>query len=140
MTGHMTPEEFRRHGRALVDWIADYWDGIEQHPVQSQAPPGAVADLLPDAPPDAGEPFEPVLADLARVVMPGLTHWQHPSHFGYFPANTSGPSVLGDLLCAGLGVQGMLWSTSPACTELETTMLDWLADLLDLPRRFRSAS
>ncbi|MGH3664276.1 MAG: pyridoxal-dependent decarboxylase, partial [Micromonosporaceae bacterium] len=67
-------------------------------------------------------------------------HWQHPSHFGYFPANTSGPSVLGDLLCAGLGVQGMLWSTSPACTELETTMLDWLADLLDLPRRFRSAS
>ncbi|MQA25199.1 MAG: aspartate aminotransferase family protein [Micromonosporaceae bacterium] len=136
----MTPEQFREHGHAAVDWVADYWERIEAHPVLSQVAPGDVARAVPPRPPVAGEPFEQVLADLASVVTPGLTHWQHPSHFGYFPANTSGPSVLADLVCAGLGVQGMLWATSPACTELETAMLDWLVDLLDLPKRFRSDS
>lgn len=79
-----------------------------------------------------------MLADLDRVVLPGATHWQHPSFFGYFPANASGPAVLGDLLSSGLGVQGMLWATSPACTELETLVVDWLVELLDLPARFRT--
>ncbi|WP_241825139.1 pyridoxal-dependent decarboxylase [Micromonospora sp. CB01531] len=104
----------------------------------SQDPPGAVAAALPAGPTERGEPVEAVLADLDRIVTPRLTHWQHPGFFGYFPANTSGPSVLGDLVSSGLGVQGMLWTTGPACTELETVLLDWLAGLLDLPERFRS--
>ncbi|MFE9652113.1 pyridoxal-dependent decarboxylase [Micromonospora sp. NPDC006431] len=138
MAEHMDPEEFRRAGHAVVDWIADYWTTLGQRPVTSQDPPGAVAAALPAGPTERGEPVEAVLADLDRIVTPRLTHWQHPGFFGYFPANTSGPSVLGDLVSSGLGVQGMLWATGPACTELETVLLDWLAGLLDLPERFRS--
>ncbi|MFD0686444.1 aminotransferase class I/II-fold pyridoxal phosphate-dependent enzyme [Actinomadura fibrosa] len=138
MAGHMTPEEFRRYGKQVVDWIADYQEKVESYPVQSQVRPGEVLASLPAGPPEEGEGFEAVLADLDRVVMPGITHWQHPSFFAYFPANASGPAILGELLSAGLGVQGMLWATSPACTELETRMLDWLAELLGLPARFRS--
>jgi aromatic-L-amino-acid decarboxylase len=134
----MSPEEFRRYGHAVVDWIAEYWSDLPGQPVAADIEPGAIAARLPAGPTAHGEPFEAILADLPRVVTPGLTHWQHPGFFGYFPANTSGPSVLGDLLCAGLGVQGMLWATGPACTELETVVLDWLADLLDLPAAFRS--
>ncbi|SCL15762.1 aromatic-L-amino-acid decarboxylase [Micromonospora nigra] len=136
----MTPEEFRQAGYAVVDWIADYWSTLGQRPVTSQDPPGAVAAALPAGPPAHGEPVEAVLADLDTLVTPRLTHWQHPGFFGYFPANTSGPSVLGDLVSAGLGVQGMLWATGPACTELETVLLDWLADLLGLPARMRSSA
>jgi aromatic-L-amino-acid decarboxylase len=144
VAGHMTPDQFREYGHAVVDWVADYWAGLAGAPgwpgppVQPPVSPGAVAAALPPAAPERGEPFPAVLADLDRVVVPATTHWQHPSFFGYFPANTSGPSVLGDLVSAGLGSQGMLWSTGPACTELETVMLDWLAGLLDLPARFRS--
>ncbi|MEU2610890.1 pyridoxal-dependent decarboxylase [Micromonospora sp. NPDC007271] len=138
MAEHMDPEEFRRAGHAVVDWIADYWTTLGRRPVTSQDPPGVVAAALPAGPTERGEPVEAVLADLDRIVTPRLTHWQHPGFFGYFPANTSGPSVLGDLVSSGLGVQGMLWATGPACTELETVMLDWLAGLLDLPERFRS--
>jgi aromatic-L-amino-acid/L-tryptophan decarboxylase len=134
----MTAEEFRRHGRQVVDWIADYWDGLPDRPVATAVKPGEITAALAAGPTEHGEGLDAVLADLSAVVAPGLTHWQHPGFFGYFPANTSGPSVLGDLLCAGLGVQGMLWSSSPACTELETVVLDWLADLLDLPAAFRS--
>ncbi|HEX2355166.1 MAG TPA: pyridoxal-dependent decarboxylase [Micromonosporaceae bacterium] len=139
MAGHMTPDEFRRHGHAVVDWIADYWSGLANRPVLPGGPPGAVAARLPASAPESGEDFDAILADLDRIVTPGLTHWQHPGFFAYFPANTSGPSVLGDLACAGIGVQGMLWATGPACTEVETVMLDWLAGLLDLPDRFRSS-
>jgi len=121
-----------------VDWVADYWATLEQRPVTPAVAPGDLTARLPATPPEQGEPVEAVLADLDRIVAPGLTHWQHPGFFGYFPANTSGPSVLGDLVSAGLGVQGMLWATSPACTELETVVLDWLADLLALPAHFRS--
>jgi len=134
----MTPDEFRRHGREVVDWIADYYERIESFPVLSQVAPGEVRAALPADPPERGEAFAEMLADLDRVIVPGVTHWQHPSFFAYFPANASGPSILGDLLASGLGVQGMLWATSPAATELETHVLDWLAKLLDLPARFRS--
>ncbi|MGH3664605.1 MAG: pyridoxal-dependent decarboxylase [Egibacteraceae bacterium] len=134
----MTAEEFRRYGRAVVDWIADYLDGVEDHPVLSRVAPGDVRAQLPDHPPERGEPFETILADVGRVVVPGLTHWQSPNFFAYFPANASGPSILGELLSAGLGVQGMLWATSPACTEVETRVLDWVVDLLGLPQQFRS--
>jgi aromatic-L-amino-acid/L-tryptophan decarboxylase len=135
---HMTPEEFRRFGRQVVDWVADYWADLERLPVGSRVKPGEVRAALPAHPPETGEPFEEIMADLDRVLMPGLTHWQHPSFFGYFPANASGPAILGELISAGLGVQGMLWATSPACTELETHVLDWLAELIGLPERFRS--
>ena len=134
----MTSEQFRAYGHQLVDWVADYWDRLPALPVRPEVRPGSIAEALPAAPPEQGEPFPRMLADLDRVVTPNLTHWQHPAFFGYFPANTSGPSVLGDLVSAGLGVQGMLWSTSPACTEVETVMLDWLAQLLDLPAAFRA--
>jgi aromatic-L-amino-acid decarboxylase len=133
------PERFRREARAVVDWIADYWAMLESRPVRSQVEPGDVRALLPPHAPEQPEPLDAVLSDLDRVIVPGLTHWQHPSFFAYFPASASGPSILGDLLAAGLGVQGMLWSTSPACTELETHMLDWLRELLGLPDRFASA-
>jgi aromatic-L-amino-acid/L-tryptophan decarboxylase len=135
---HMTSEEFRRQGHRVVDWIADYYERIESLPVLSPVAPGEVRAALPAHPPETGEPFERLLEDLDRVVLPGITHWQHPSFFAYFPANGSGPAILGDLLSSGLGVQGMLWATSPACTELESHVLDWLAELLDLPERFRS--
>jgi aromatic-L-amino-acid decarboxylase len=135
----MSAEEFRRHGHAVVDWVADYWQTLEQRPVLPSDPPGAVAARLPGAAPERGEDFAAILADLDTVVAPGVTHWQHPGFFGYFPANTSGPSVLGDLVSSGLGAQGMLWATGPAVTEVETVMLDWLAGLLGLPERFLSS-
>lgn len=134
----MTPEDFRRHGHALIDWIAQYLEGVEQHPVTPAVAPGDVRASLPVHPPSAPEPFAAVLADLDRIVVPGLTHWQHPSFFAYFPSNTSYASILGELASAGLGVNGMLWATSPACTELETLVLDWMVELLGLPASFLS--
>ncbi len=136
----MTPEEFRSSGHDLVDWIADYLDGVGTQRVQSDVEPGEIRAALPEHPPTAPEAFTAVMSDVDRVILPGLTHWQHPAFFGYFPANSSFPSILGELLSAGLGVQGMSWVTSPACTELETLMLDWMQELLDLPARFRSTS
>lgn len=134
----MSPEEFRKHGRAVVDWLADYYEQIESFPVLSQVAPGEIRASLPSAPPAKGDAFENILEDVGKLILPGITHWQSPNFFAYFPANTSGPSILGELLSAGLGVQGMLWSTSPACTELEAHVLDWLVELLGLPRKFRS--
>lgn len=135
---HMTPDEFRRQGGEVVEWIARYMEQVEGYPVLSQVAPGDVRAQLPPHPPESPQPFDVVLADVDRIILPGVTHWQSPNFFAYFPANTSGPSILGELLSAGLGVQGMLWATSPACTELETLVLDWVVDLLDLPDRFRS--
>ena len=111
---HMTPEEFRRYGHQVVDWVADYWAGLPQRRVTPDLHPGEIAARLPARPPETGEAFETIVKDLDSIVTPGLTHWQHPGFYAYFPANTSGPSVLGDLVCAGVGVQGMLWATGPA--------------------------
>jgi aromatic-L-amino-acid decarboxylase len=133
----MTPAQFREHGHAVIDWIADYYERIESFPVLSQAKPGEIRALLPAAPPQTGEPFPAVLADVEKL-LPGITHWQSPNFFAFFPANASGPAILGDLLSSGLGVQGMLWATSPACTELETHVLDWLVGMLGLPEEFLS--
>ena len=135
---HMTPEEFRRHGRQVVDWIADYYERIESMPVLSQSKPGQIRAVLPARPPADGESFERILQDVGDIILPGVTHWQSPHFFAFFPANASGPAILGELLSAGLGVQGMLWATSPACTELETHVLDWLVEMLGLPEQFRS--
>ena len=138
MAYHMTPDDFRHHGKELIDWIADYYEHIEQYPVLSQVAPGSIRAALPPAPPQTGEPLADMMADVERVIMPGITHWQSPNFFAYFPANASFPSILGELLSAGLGVQGMIWQTSPACTELETHVLDWLVGMLGLPERFLS--
>src|SRR5512133_4094593 len=134
----MTPEDFRRHGHAVVDWIADYYKRIESFPVLPQVHPGDIRASLPKDPPPTGESFPAILADVDKLILPGITHWQSPNFFAYFPANASGPAILGDLLSSGLAVQGMLWSTSPACTELETHVLDWMAEVTALPEKFRS--
>ena len=137
---HMTPEEFRRHGHAMVDWIADYQSRVESFPVLSQVKPGEIRAGLPANPPAQGEPFAALMKDVERLILPGVTHWQSPNFFAYFPCNASGPGILGDLLSSGLGVQGMLWSTSPACTELETHVMDWLVAMLGLPAKFLSSN
>jgi aromatic-L-amino-acid decarboxylase len=135
---HMTPDEFRRWGRETVEWVARYMERVEDLPVLSGVAPGDIRARMPAAAPESPEPFERLLADLDDVVLPGITHWQSPNWFAFFPANASGPAILGDLVSSGLGVQGMLWATSPACTEVETHVLDWLVDLMGLPERFRS--
>lgn len=137
---HMTTEEFRRYGYAMVDWIAEYYENVEEYPVLSQVKPGEIRASLPAEPPRHGQPFEETLKDVTELILPGVTHWQSPNFFAFFPANTSGPAILAELLSAGLGVQGMLWTTSPACTELETHMLDWVAEMVDLPEKFKSSS
>lgn len=136
---HMSLEEFRRFGRVFVDWIAHYFENLESFPVLSQIRPGQIRASLPSQPPEKGEKFEDILKDIDRLIVPGITHWQSPNFFAFFPSNVSGPAILGELLSAGLGIQGMLWATSPACTELETHVLDWLAELLGLPEKFRSS-
>ena len=137
---HMSPEEFRSAGREVIDWIARYHENVENLPVISTVAPGEVFRSLPDSPPQIGESVGRILPDLDRAVMPGITHWQSPNFYAYFPSNNSGPSVLGDLVSSGLGVQGMLWATSPACTEVEMKMLDWLVRMLGLPEHFLSSS
>jgi aromatic-L-amino-acid decarboxylase len=132
----MSAEEFRRHGHRLIDWVADYWDTLETRRVLPTVTPGEIRARLPRHAPEEPEPFDVVLDDLDAVVMDGLTHWQAPGWFAYFPANASFPSVLGDVAAAGLGQQGMLWSTSPAATEVESHVLDWLVELLGLPTSF----
>ena len=136
---HMTPGEFRRRGKEMVDWIADYYERVESFPVLSQAKPGELKAALPAQAPERGESFDAMMADVERLILPGITHWQSPNFFAYFPSNNSFPSVLGEMLSAGLGIQGMLWATSPACTELETHVLDWLVDMLALPAEFASS-
>src|SRR5690242_19457553 len=136
----MTPEEFRRRGHEVVDWLAKYFEGIESFPVLSRVEPGQIRSSLPAKTPAEGEPFVAMLRDVEKLILPGITHWQSPNFFAYFPCNNSGASILGDLLSSGLGVQGMLWATSPACTELETHVLDWLVPMLGLPEKFLSSS
>ena len=134
----MTPDEFRRAGHALVEWIAAYRERLAAGtlPVQAQVAPGDLIARLPATPPEHAEPIESILADLDTLVMPGITHWQHPRFFGYFPTGGSLTSVLGDMVSTGLGVIGLNWQASPALTELEQVTTDWLRDLLGLPPSF----
>lgn len=126
-------------GKRLLDWIARYHTEIESHPVLSRVKPREVFDALPDAAPETPEDWDAIERDLDSIITPGLTHWQHPSFFGFFPANASTPAIMGELLSAGLGIQGMLWATSPACTELEMKMADWMARAIALPESFTFA-
>jgi aromatic-L-amino-acid/L-tryptophan decarboxylase len=128
--------QFRRHAHAFVDWMADYLQRIETYPVRAQVKPGEIASRLPTAPPEAPESMERIFEDFQRDVLPGITHWQHPSFFAYFPANSSPPSVLAEMLTATLGAQCMLWQTSPAATEMETRVLEWLRQMIGLPEGF----
>ncbi len=132
----MNNEEFRRNGYEVIDWIADYLEHADRYPVMSRTKPGDIKALIPDTAPEDGEPMEKILEDFRRDILPGVTHWNHPRFFAYFPANNSGPSILGEMLSAGLGVNAMLWQTSPAATELEEKVMDWLGELLDLPAGF----
>ena len=132
----MDPTTFRRHGHELVDWIADYFEHVEDYPVLSRNRPGAIAAALPSHAPEEGEPFEAIMADFERVLVPGLTHWNHPGFFAYFAITGSAPGVLADFLSAALNQQAMLWRTSPAATELETVTLAWLRRLIGLPDAF----
>jgi aromatic-L-amino-acid decarboxylase len=128
----MTPEEFRKYGHAVVDWIADYRTRVEARPVMSPVEPGQVKASLPTHPPEEPEPFDAILRDLDTIVVPGLSHWQHPRFFGYFPCNGSLSSVLGDYLSSGLGVLGLAWQSSPALSELEEVATDWLRQMVGL--------
>src|SRR5512135_256502 len=128
----MDADTFRLLGHRLVDWIADYRQRLESLPVMSTVAPGAIRAQLPQEPPEHGGGLPDVLAALDRTVLPGITHWNHPSFFAYFPANTSYASVLADLVAAGLGAQGMSWQTSPAVTEVEEVVMAWLRQMLGL--------
>jgi aromatic-L-amino-acid decarboxylase len=135
----MSPDEFRRYGHEIVEWVASYMEQVGDYDIIPDVQPGDIRARLPATAPEQPEPFEAVVRDLDEIIMPGVTHWQSPGWFAYFPANVSGPSILGELVSAGLGVQGMLWSTSPAATELEEVIVDWLVDLLDLPSGWKTA-
>ena len=128
----MTPEEFRQHGHALIDWIADYRRDVASRPVMATTEPGAIRDALPAAPPESPQPFSEIMRDMDAVIMPGLSHWQHPRFFGYFPSNGDLSSVLGDYLSTGLGVLGLSWQSSPALTELEEVTSDWVRQMVGL--------
>jgi aromatic-L-amino-acid decarboxylase len=128
----MTPEEFRRIGHQIVDWIADYRARVAERPVMSAVEPGSVRAQLPAHPPENPQPFDGILRDLESVVLPGLSHWQHPRFFGYFPSNGDLSSVLGDYLSTGLGVLGLSWQSSPALSELEEVMTDWMRQMVGL--------
>ncbi|MFP4377536.1 MAG: pyridoxal phosphate-dependent decarboxylase family protein [Spirochaetales bacterium] len=132
----MTTEEFRKHAHQLVDWMADYYENIERYPVRSQVEPGEIEKKLPSHAPRESEDFASIFEDFEHLIVPGITHWQHPSFFAYFPANSSYPSVLAEMLTATLAAQCMIWQTSPAATELEERVMEWLREMIGLPADF----
>jgi aromatic-L-amino-acid decarboxylase len=132
----MTPDEFRKHAHELVEWMADYMENVENLPVKSLVKPGEIFAKIPDKPPLKPESFESLMKDFNEIIMPGITHWQNPNFFAYFPANTSPASILAEMLTATLGAQCMIWETSPAAAELEEKMMNWLRDLIGLPAGF----
>lgn len=128
----MNPEEFRKYGHEVIDWIADYRKTVDEYPVMSTIQPGTVRGGLPARPPETGELFESVLTDLNEIILPGITHWNHPNYFAYFPSNATLPSVLGDFICSGLGGIGLNWQSMPALTEVEEVVCDWMRQMLGL--------
>ena len=132
----MKPEEFRKHAHALVEWMAGYMENVGKYPVKSQVKPGEIFGQIPDQPPLKPESFETLMEDFDKIIMPGITHWQNPDFFAYFPANNSPASVLAEMMIATLGAQCMIWETSPAAAELEEKMMNWLRDMIGLPSGF----
>ncbi len=129
----MDDQQFRKFGHEFIDWVADYFNNIESYPVLARVQPGEIKGALPSAPPESGESMEKIFADFKKTILPGMTHWQHPGWFAYFPANNSPASVLAEVLTAGLAAQCMIWQTSPAAAELEETVMGWLRDMIGLP-------
>ena len=136
ITGDMPSDEFRKHGYQIVDWIADYFDEIEKYPVLSQIEPGWLKGQLPDSPPEEGEDFADIFADVEKLILPAVTHWNHPNFHGLFSTSTSSVGVFGEMLAAAFDMKAMLWRTSPASTELEDVALNWLRDMMGLPEIF----
>src|SRR5438270_10605832 len=134
--GDMPADDFRRFGREMVDWIADYFERIEEFPVLSQIEPGWLTTNLPGAPPEIGEDFSKVLRDVDELILPAVTHWNHPNFHGLFSTSTSSVGIFGEMLASAFDMKGMLWRTSPASTELEDVVLDWLRQMMDLPANF----
>ncbi len=132
----MSPDEFKQFGHKLIDWIANYMENVENYPVLSQIEPGEIKKQLPQSPPAQGESFDDIFGDIEKIILPGITHWNHPKFMAYFNSTSSGPGILGELLSAALNVNGMIWQTSPAATELEQVVLDWLRQMLNLPEKF----
>jgi len=132
----MDSDEFRRQGHAVVEWIARYFENVGQYPVKSRVSPGEIKNALPELPPSGSESFDLFLKDFDEIIIPGITHWQSPDFFAYFPANSSPPSVLAEMLTSALGAQCMLWETSPAAAELEERMMEWLRVMTGLPEEF----
>ena len=132
----MSPDEFRKHAHELVEWMAGYMENVENYPVKSSVVPGEIIGRIPDNPPLHPEPFSALMKDFEEIIMPGITHWQNPNFFAYFPANTSPPSVLAEMIIAALGAQCMIWETSPAAAELEEKMMIWLRNMIGLPAAF----
>ena len=134
--GDMPADEFRKYGHQLVDWIAEYLNSIEKYPILSQVNPGDILKRIPEIPPQNGEDIEKVLSDIDKLLMNGITHWNHPGFMAYFNSTSSGPGILAELLTAGLGINGMLWKTSPAFTELENAMMNWFRQMIGLPKEY----
>jgi aromatic-L-amino-acid decarboxylase len=132
----MSPDEFRKHAHELVEWMAGYMEKIEEYPVKSAVRPGEISEKLPDTPPLNPESFDSFFRDFNEIIMPGMTHWQSPNFFAYFPANTSPPSILAEMLTSTLAAQCMIWETSPAAAELEEKVMNWLRDMIGLPAGF----
>ncbi len=129
-------KEFREQGHKMIDYLADYFEKIEQYPVKSQVKPGDVINMLPNMPPTNAESMKDIMSDFNDIILPGITHWQHPRFHAYFPANNSYPSVLAEILTSGLGVQAMIWETSPAAAELEELTLNWFKEMMQLPENW----
>ena len=136
-TGEMDPEEFRKYGHKLIDWITDYLKYPEKYPVMSQVEPGDIKKELPEKAPELPESMDRIIEDIEKIIVPGITHWNHPSFFAYFSITGSCPGILGELLCAAFNVNGMLWKTSPSATELEETVMNWFRDMVGLPEDFQ---
>lgn len=134
---HLSKAEFQEYGYRLVDWLAEYFENVDEYQVLPSIEPGDIREMLPDSAPEEAESMEEIIADLDRVVMPGMAHWQHPGWYAFFPSGVSPVSALGEFVAAGLATQGMMWSTAPSATEIENTVLDWLVDLLGLPSSWR---
>ena len=136
---HMKTDEFRKQGHKVIDWLADYYEKIEEFPVLSQVKPGEIREKLPEYAPENGRSYNDILKDM-DLMMPGMTHWQSPNFHAFFPCASSGPAILADMIATGTGIVGMLWETSPSCTEVETHVLDWLVDMMGMPNKFKSSS
>ena len=132
----MNPDEFRKHAHNLVEWMAGYMENVESYPVKSSVSPGEIFSKIPDSPPEKAESFATLMKDFEEIIMPGITHWQNPNFFAYFPANTSPSSILAEMIISTLGAQCMIWETSPAAAELEEKVMIWLRDMIGLPKEF----